>query len=261
MSLMKSLDRQSLEEQTRLVSRYVAGDLSRSERAEFEAWLVASPELASEVEMERRLRRGIASAARRGWLTRQPGNHQHGERRWSMAIAASVAIALTTIGLSLVMPARDDDATSQTANAAGSSPTSESRHALPRIVRLGKVRSQGTTPDVAFALNAAPSEMRFEPADVVVLTCADGSLELECTGGLTPQTPQYPEYEMDVVSRGDSALAWRSARQAPTTGGGLSFVLHRPEQLAAGDYDLVVRGHSPEHEEVVARFWLRVSAN
>ena len=40
MSLMKSLDRQSLEEQARLVSRYVAGDLSRSERAEFEAWLV-----------------------------------------------------------------------------------------------------------------------------------------------------------------------------------------------------------------------------
>ena len=51
---MKSLDRHSLDEQTRLVSRYVAGDLSRSERAEFEAWLVASPELAAEVEMERR---------------------------------------------------------------------------------------------------------------------------------------------------------------------------------------------------------------
>ena len=175
-----------------------------------------------------------------------------------MAIAASVAIALTTIGLSLVMPARDDDASTQVANA-GNVQASETRHALPRIVRLGKVRSQGTTPDVAFALNAAPSELRFEPADVVVLTCADGSLELECTGGLSPQTPQYPEYEMDVVSRGDSTLAWRSSRQAPTTGGGLSFVLHRPEQLAAGDYDLVVRGHSPEHEEVVARFWLRVN--
>ena len=68
---MKSLDRNSLDEQTRLVARYVAGDLSRSERAEFEAWLVASPELAAEVEMERRLRRGMASAARRGWLNRR----------------------------------------------------------------------------------------------------------------------------------------------------------------------------------------------
>ena len=38
-----------MDEQSRLVPRYVAGDLSRSERAEFEAWLIASPELAAEV--------------------------------------------------------------------------------------------------------------------------------------------------------------------------------------------------------------------
>ena len=82
---MKSLDRNSLEEQTRLVSRYVAGDLSRSERAEFEAWLVASPELASEVEMERRLRRGIASAARRGWLTRSAPVERSRDRQWPIA--------------------------------------------------------------------------------------------------------------------------------------------------------------------------------
>ena len=87
---MKSLDRQSLEEQARLVSRYVAGDLSRSERAEFEAWLVASHELAAEVEMERRLRRGIASAARRGWLKRgAEAVSEVRERRWRMAIAAT----------------------------------------------------------------------------------------------------------------------------------------------------------------------------
>jgi len=64
------LSRGTLEAQSRLVGRYVAGDLSRPERAEFEAWLVASPELAKEVEMERRLLSGIADAARRGWLKR-----------------------------------------------------------------------------------------------------------------------------------------------------------------------------------------------
>ena len=102
---MKSLDRQSLDEQTRLVSRYVAGDLSRSERADFEAWLVASPELAAEVEMERRMRRGIASAARRGWLRRnaRPPVSEH-DRRWRMAVAASVVIALVTLGISVVVP-------------------------------------------------------------------------------------------------------------------------------------------------------------
>jgi uncharacterized protein with GYD domain len=35
--------------------------------------------------------------------------------------------------------------------------------------------------------------------------------------------------------------------------------MRAPASLAAGDYDMVVRGHSPDHEEVVARFWLRVT--
>src|SRR6187431_2258314 len=100
---MKSLDRHSLDEQTRLVSRYVAGDLSRSERAEFEAWLVASPELAAEVEMERRLRRGIASAARRGWLKRNAPVARTPERRWQYAIAASVLVAVA-LGVSVLLP-------------------------------------------------------------------------------------------------------------------------------------------------------------
>jgi len=102
---MKSLDRQSLEEQARLVSRYVAGDLSRSERAEFEAWLVASHELAAEVDMERRLRRGIASAARRGWLKRgAEAVSEVRERRWRMAIAASVVVSLLLMGVTFVLP-------------------------------------------------------------------------------------------------------------------------------------------------------------
>jgi hypothetical protein len=259
MSLMKSLDRQSLEEQTRLVSRYVAGDLSRSERAEFEAWLVASPELAAEVEMERRLRRGIASAARRGWMSRHRGGESViRERRWSMAIAASVAVALTTVGLSLVMPSHQDDETRTVASAETSH--SESRPALPRIVRLGQVRSLGTIPDVSYALNAVPSELRIEP-EVVNFTCADGTIDFECAGGLEPQTPQYPEYEMELIDRRDSSVAWRSTRQLPTTGRVLSFVVGQPAKLARGDYDMIVRGHSSEHEEVVARYWLRVTAN
>src|SRR5688500_16957755 len=100
---MKSLDRNSLEEQTRLVSRYVAGDLSRSERAEFEAWLVASPELAAEVEMERRLRRGIASAARRGWLKRAAPVERVRDRNWQVALAASVLVS-AGLALSILVP-------------------------------------------------------------------------------------------------------------------------------------------------------------
>ena len=253
MSLMKSLDRQSLEEQARLVSRYVAGDLSRSERAEFEAWLVASPELAAEVEMERRLRRGIASAARRGWLKRgtEPVPEAR-EQRWRMAIAASVVVSLLLMGVTFVLPSGSSDESRTTASTAPVKPSP------PRIVRLGAVRSLETTPDILVSRLTPPSELTIEP-EVVVLTCPDGRLELECAGGAAPQTPQYPEYEMELVSRQVSHVAWRSPRQLPTSGSVLSFVLSEPEQLEAGDYDVIVRGHSPEHEEVVARFWLRVT--
>jgi hypothetical protein len=250
---MKSLDRQSLDEQTRLVSRYVAGDLSRSERADFEAWLVASPELAAEVEMERRMRRGIASAARRGWLKRntQIPVSEH-DRRWRMAVAASVVIALVTLGISIVMPVRQQESSGSRLTA------SASRHLGPsRTVRLSSMRGLGTSPDVTVSRVEAPSQLTIEPL-AVVLTCEDGSMELECPGGSAPQTPQYAEYEMELVSRQNSSVAWRSARQAPASGNQLSFTVSDPGSLQRGDYDLVVRGHSPDNEEVVARFWLRV---
>jgi hypothetical protein len=250
---MKSLDRNSLEEQTRLVSRYVAGDLSRSERAEFEAWLVASPELAAEVEMERRLRRGIASAARRGWLKRNAPIERGRERQWQFALAASVLVAVG-LGLSLFMP-RDED------SAPGSNRVASSaqRVASSQTFRLTSVRGTDSVPDISISLANAPGELLIKP-DVVVLTCEDGAIELECVGGHSPQEPQYAEYEMDLVNRHGATLAWRSSRQAPVGRTQLAFTLRDPGSLDAGDYDLIVRGHSPEHEEVVARFWLRVAA-
>ncbi|HEV8444719.1 MAG TPA: hypothetical protein VGQ27_14635 [Steroidobacteraceae bacterium] len=250
---MKSLDRQSLDEQTQLVSRYVAGDLSRSERAEFEAWLIASPQLAAEVEMERRLRRGIASAARRGWLKSgtQPSRSDQ-DRRWRMAVAASVVIALVTLSISVVAPVQKQESSGSRLVA------SAARHmGPPRTVRLSSMRGLVTSPDVTVTLANVPSQLTIEPR-VVVLTCEDGSMQLECPGGTAPQTPQYAEYEMELVNRQGSTVAWHSPRQVPMSGTQLSFTVQDPASLARGDYDLIVRGHSPDNEEAVARFWLRV---
>ena len=247
---MKSLDRNSLEEQTRLVSRYVAGDLSRSERAEFEAWLVASPELASEVEMERRMRRGIASAARRGWLKRGTPIERGRERQWQAALAASVLVAVGLV-LSVWLP-RDDSSSS-----GGNTVASAVQRVASRTVRLGNFRGPDSTPDISVSLADAPGELVITP-DVVVLTCEDGAIELECAGGHSPQVPQFAEYEMDLVKRRGATLAWRSSRQSPVARTQLAFTLRDPGSLDAGDYDVIVRGHSPEHEEVVARVWLQV---
>jgi hypothetical protein len=253
---MKSLDHQSLDEQTRLVSRYVAGDLSRSERAEFEAWLIASPELAAEVEMERRLRRGIASAARRGWLKRGALQAATPARRWRFAIAASLVFALMTFGLSLVLSHRDS------AELASSSATGErepSQRIASRTVRLASVRGVANLPDLVFTQTDAPEKLVLEP-DVVVLTCEDGSMSLECAGGTAPYTPQYPEYALDLVKRRDSSLVSRSERQIPVARNQLSFEVRDPGGLEAGSYDLIIRGYSADHEEVVARYWLRIDA-
>jgi hypothetical protein len=252
MSTMKSLDRNSLEEQTRLVPRYVAGDLSRSERAEFEAWLIASPELAAEVEMERRLRRGMASADRRGWLERGPQSPllKPPGRRWQVALAASALLAMGLV-VSLSLPR-------QGADSARSRLSAESRTASPLFVRLGKLRSSGSVPDIQLSLANLPSQLTIEP-DVVVLTCANGAIELECPGGGVPQSPQYAEYELDVVNRKGNTLAWRSELQQPVMRSQVTFTLRDPARLVAGDYDVVVRGVSAEHQEIVGRFWLNVS--
>jgi hypothetical protein len=83
---------------------------------------------------------------------------------------------------------------------------------------------------------------------------------LECAGGAAPYTPQYPEYELDLVARGDSSLIFRSPRQAPVARNQLSFELRDFGALQTGNYDLLIRGTAADHEEVVARFWLRVAA-
>jgi hypothetical protein len=249
---MKSLDRQSLEEQTRLVSRYVAGDLSRSERAEFEAWLVASPELASEVEMERRLRRGIASAARRGWLNRSPTRTATRDRQWRMAIAASL-ISAVGMGVLMLAPRADRAHVADTRE-----PVRHAPLVATRSVQLASVRGVAGEPDIEVSRANAPGELVVRP-DVVVLTCEDGTIDLECPGGATPATPQYPEYEIDLVDRGRATLVSRSPRQTPVAGDQLAFTVPNPGSLRAGDYDLLVRGHASDHEEVVGRFVLRIT--
>jgi hypothetical protein len=250
---MKSLDRQSLEEQTRLVSRYVAGDLSRSERAEFEAWLVASPELASEVEMERRLRRGISSAARRGWLNRSAPQAVAAHRRyWQVAVAASLVTALA-VGFVVYAPRADQAIVVESRTPARHVPLIASR-----TVRLASVRGAEGMPDIEMSRANAPGELVIQP-EVVVLTCEDGSIEFECPGGAAPATPQYPEYQADLIDRGRTTLAWRSPRQTPVSGTQLSFAVRDLGTFRAGDYDLIVRGHATDHEEVVARFVLRLT--
>ncbi len=244
-----------MDEQSRLVPRYVAGDLSRSERAEFEAWLIASPELAAEVEMERRLRRGMAAAARHGWLNRAAPpaaatpRIPH-ERRWQFAIAATVLLSMG-LAVTLTLPRSGDD----TARVQASSRPSQILPTL--VVQLSKHRGAGKL-DVSLSQANMPSELVIEP-DVVVLTCANGNVEIQCADGGTPQLPQYPEYDLAVVSSRGESLQWRSGAQQPASRTQLSFRYRDVSELKPGEYEIRVRGLSPDHEEIVGRFALRVT--
>jgi hypothetical protein len=248
---MKSLDRQSLEEQTRLVSRYVAGDLSRSERAEFEAWLVASAELASEVEMERRLRRGIASAARRGWLRRPAPERARFNHGYRLAIAASLLASLA-VGWSLLLPSEDHSRIAESRPAAAKAPRTGSQ-----VARLASVRGGADAPHLTLSLATAPAELVLEP-EVVVLMCDDGSMSFECLNGTPPTKPQYPEYDL-IVQDARNATVWSSLPQIPLNGTQLSFAWGGSWTLVPGDYTIVVRGQAPDGADPVGKYTLRIT--
>ena len=87
--------------------------------------------------------------------------------------------------------------------------------------------------------------------------CGDGACGLPCSAGAGPATPQYLEYELEIVRRVGEQPIWHSDLQSPSPPNPLTFVL-RARELEAGDYDLLVRGVSPAHREVVGRYWLKI---
>jgi len=76
------------------IEQYVSGRLSGAEAEEFEAYCVANPEFAKQVEFEQRLRAGIAEVAKGSTAEFVRAN---AEPRWKLAAAASVVLAIGAI--------------------------------------------------------------------------------------------------------------------------------------------------------------------
>jgi hypothetical protein len=77
-----------------LIEEYVAGRLNTREAEEFEAYCVAHPEFAKQVELEQRLRDGIVQVAKGSTAEFVRAN---AEPHWKFAAAASVLIALGAV--------------------------------------------------------------------------------------------------------------------------------------------------------------------
>src|SRR3954470_20173184 len=76
------------------IEQYVSGKLGEREADEFEAYCVANPEFAKQVEFEQRLRAGIAQVAQGSTAEFVRAN---AEPRWKFAAAASVVLALGAV--------------------------------------------------------------------------------------------------------------------------------------------------------------------
>jgi hypothetical protein len=77
-----------------LIEQYVSGKLGGKDAEEFEAYCVANPEFAKQVEFEQRLRAGIAEVAKGSTAEFVRAN---AEPRWKLAAAASVLLAVGAI--------------------------------------------------------------------------------------------------------------------------------------------------------------------
>ncbi|HTU64996.1 MAG TPA: hypothetical protein VMF52_03510 [Steroidobacteraceae bacterium] len=73
------------------IEQYVSGKLVGKDAEEFEAYCVANPEFAKNVEFEQRLRAGLAQVARGSTAEFV---RSHGQSRWKFAAAASIVLAL-----------------------------------------------------------------------------------------------------------------------------------------------------------------------
>jgi hypothetical protein len=74
-----------------MIEQYVTGRLGKDEAEAFEAYCVANPEFARQVEYEQRLRAGIREVAAGSTAEFVRSNHPHG---WKVALAAGLVIAV-----------------------------------------------------------------------------------------------------------------------------------------------------------------------
>lgn len=76
------------------IEQYVAGKLVGKAAEEFEAYCIANPEFAKQVEFEQRLRAGIAQVAQG---STEDFVRSNGQQRWKYAAAASVVLAIGAV--------------------------------------------------------------------------------------------------------------------------------------------------------------------
>jgi hypothetical protein len=196
-----------------MIEQYVSGKLGAREAEEFEAYCVANPEFAKQVEYEQRLRDGIAQVAKGS--TEEFVRSNRGPA-WKFAAAASVLLALGVLAYTSWRPS---GLTGQVYMAAVSTDAQRSGPSL----RLAQVRGADDVPTLGAGV------VRVE-----IVGLFDTSARYSVT--LDYLEPQKPAETLTTL--------YGQHPSSPVT---LEFMLDS-DRLQAGSYTLSVRKQTSDEE-------------
>ncbi|MBC8024424.1 MAG: hypothetical protein H7Y89_00390 [Steroidobacteraceae bacterium] len=191
------------------IEQYVAGKLGREEAEAFEAYCVANPEFAKQVEFEQRLRDGIREVAAGSTAEFVRANHP---MRWKVALAAS--LILVVAGALFVWQRTTPPVISPVLAAV----TSEAQRSGPSM-RLALVRGVDSAPELQRGFVRVEIVGLFDPGFhyTVSLDRFEQQKNVETIGTLYSQHPTSPitlEVMIDSDRLESGAYSLRVRRQA-----------------------------------------------
>ena len=191
------------------IEQYVAGKLGREEAEAFEAYCVANPEFAKQVEFEQRLRDGIREVAAGSTAEFVRANHPI---RWKVALAASVILVVAG---ALFLWQRMTPAVVEPVLAAV---TSEAQRSGPSM-RLALVRGVDSAPELQRGFVRVEIVGLFDPGFhyTVSLDRLEQQKNVETIGTLYSQHPTSPitlEVMIDSDRLSAGAYSLRVRKQA-----------------------------------------------
>ena len=191
------------------IEQYVAGKLGKEEAEAFEAYCVANPEFAKQVEFEQRLRDGIREVA--AGSTAEFVRAQH-PIRWKLALAASVMLAIAA-GLFLWRQANP-----RVVEPVLAAVTSDVQRSGPSM-RLALVRGMDSSPELQRGFVRVEIVGLFDPGFhyTVSLDRLEHQKNVETIGTLYSQHPTSPitlEVMIDSDRLPSGAYSLRVRKQA-----------------------------------------------
>jgi len=194
-----------------LVEQYVAGKMSEAEAAAFEEFCLENPEFAKQVELEQRLKAGLAQVAR-GSTSEFVRSHDTG--RWKIALAASV---LLFVGAGALLWQRSSERPHVLAALTGEP------EAAGATLRLALVRGADSTPQLP-----------------------EGRVRVQIVGLFDTDSRYSVVLDRPRSTRGSDTVA-ALFDQRPTSSVSLEFQLDG-DQLAPGAYSLHVLKNDSREE-------------